>query len=273
MKILFSVIYVSLTLLFAPAVGLSQDKTTNDDWKGGLSPSAVKIMQSLIKWESAQHLEFSKRISQKRAEVLGILNNSLTELKSQKDGSSQEIVIQITSLQHLIDQVSGQDAEKALVLSAPDLTKMKAINGKSPEEIDKIIDGPSTKYKGRLYKLIAQKGKGVDWIEAKKACEKLGGRLAILRDERARSNISRRLIESKGVSRWAWIGGRWSGEDMEWQWQDGIIVHPSTWANKEEPEGGGGRAFMVITNDGELVVTHPNHPAVLGFIIEWKLEE
>ena len=83
-------------------------------------------------------------------------------------------------------------------------------------------------WNGHTYELY---DKGVTWLEAKNACESLGGYLACITSEEEQETLELLLQDENRV--YYWLGGTDEIEEGNWKWLSGERWHYTNWGGNE----------------------------------------
>ena len=107
------------------------------------------------------------------------------------------------------------------------------------------------------------------WHEARKKCEEMGGRLAVVPDDTTWT-----FVKSLGGGRQLWLGASDEQTEGTWQWMDGTPVTFHPWGRGEPNNTGGKEDYLIAYSSSGLWndATDTGHDFgqnVAGFICEW----
>lgn len=105
---------------------------------------------------------------------------------------------------------------------------------------------------------------GVTWHEAKKACEEMGGRLAIIETVAERDFL---IAQTSGVG--LWIGCTDEHREGDWRWIDGRAVDTKAAGGFNADNAWGGQNYGFISKHG-LGDDGKKGDKGAGFICEWE---
>lgn len=77
---------------------------------------------------------------------------------------------------------------------------------------------------GRVYKFYPEQ---LSWHDARKKCESLGGRLAVVKDRETNDLLTNLVLEAKKQE--AWLGATDEKEEGKWVWVDGSEMEYKNW--------------------------------------------
>ena len=125
---------------------------------------------------------------------------------------------------------------------------------------------------GKHYAVIKQR---LSWHEAKAASEKMGGHLAIIRNE-AEARYLTSLVKVGTVNN-PFIGATDEKREGQWLWIDGTVVSYNNWDRERgqpNDDAGDGRpenyAIIMRDRNGKWNDVPDTYSAVDGFICEWE---
>lgn len=124
-------------------------------------------------------------------------------------------------------------------------------------------------FQGRAF-LIFQED--IPWTEAKKRCEEMGGRLAVVND-RATLDFIRGLRKGKRL----WLGATDEHKEGDWRWIDGTPVTIDAWSARQPFNLYGLEHYLEIGPEGNFNDVGVKGPTekyrINGFICEWDLTQ
>lgn len=130
-----------------------------------------------------------------------------------------------------------------------------------------VLDG-AKEWNGHYYKVIGQK---MNWDEAKKFCESVGGHLATA-ETSAENEMLKELVMKYGNNRYNFylIGGIY--QNNVWRWITGKpIIDYFDWVNGAEGTSAYKYLCLNGAKEGKWVATHDN--VHCEFICEWENKE
>lgn len=151
---------------------------------------------------------------------------------------------------------------------------IKAGNDSQAEELEKELNAFRNTAKilnGKQYAVVKAE---VSWNEARLACEKQGGHLAILLSE-SEAEFAAKLQKAEGLE-FAFIGATDARKEGQWYWIDGSRMTYSNWdVDHQQPNnrGPGGvpehYAGIASEHEGKWWDLPMQHKTVLGYICQW----
>lgn len=137
--------------------------------------------------------------------------------------------------------------------------------------ISGAVPTDASEFRGSFFKVIQER---VSWHEARRMCEQLGGRLAIVRD--AETNRFLTALVAQTGRHGAWLGCSDERQEGVWVWLDGSSLSYSNWApgqpTNRSSMGEVEHYLGLNAKDGGRWNDLPNHGEVGGppvFICEW----
>jgi len=110
----------------------------------------------------------------------------------------------------------------------------------------------------------------ISWHDAKKRCEEMGGRLAVVNDTETLALIDK----MKGIQR-LWLGATDEHEEGDWRWVDGTPVTIQAWGPRQPFNLFGKEHYMELGPEGWFNDVAANGPTekfrINGFVCEWEL--
>ncbi len=120
-------------------------------------------------------------------------------------------------------------------------------------------------FAGHHYKYIRAQ---VDWHEAQRRCEEMGGSLAMIKSQREQGFIAKMLEREPA---YVYIGLTDEGHEGDWRWVDGSPAEFTNWA-RGEPKHSGEVEHWVAVNPfarSAWVDIAVGHYCVTGFVCQW----
>ena len=100
-------------------------------------------------------------------------------------------------------------------------------------------------FSGKRYKVF---NKEMSWHEARDECQRTGGHLAVVTNERENLFVAS-LVQDAGLA-WAWLGATDERAEGRWAWVDGTEMRYAAWdvAARQPNNGGGGEPehYLII---------------------------
>lgn len=110
----------------------------------------------------------------------------------------------------------------------------------------------------------------IPWHEAKKRCEEMGGRLAMIKDQETLD-----FIRKKKKMKRLWLGATDEHKEGDWRWIDGSPVTFDAWSARQPFNMLGKEHYMEIGPAGGFNDVAEEGPTqkfrINGFICEWDL--
>lgn len=143
------------------------------------------------------------------------------------------------------------------------------------KENDSKISEEKKEYKHN-YKLIQS---NLNWEEAKKYCESLGGHLATITSKEEEDIVLDLLKESE--IKVSWLGATDLNPNGKFEWINGEELTYTNWAPNEPNNDQGVEHYLVLYkvegewtwNDGPMNTNEYYKPENIGFVCEWEVEE
>jgi tetratricopeptide (TPR) repeat protein len=137
------------------------------------------------------------------------------------------------------------------------------------EAAEQGIPADASRLGDRAFKIFRY---DIPWHEAKRLCEEMGGRLAVVKDQETLDYLNK----MKGPAR-LWLGATDEEEEGVWKWVDGTLVEFDAWADKQPFNMAGLEHYMELGPGGGFNDIGVNGPTlkwrINGFICEWDVEE
>lgn len=143
------------------------------------------------------------------------------------------------------------------------------------KEDDSIIPEEKKEYK-HTYKLIQS---NLNYEEAKKYCESLGGHLVTITSKEEEDTVLNLLNESD--IKVSWLGATDLNSNGRFEWVNGEELTYTNWAPNEPNNDQGVEHYLVLYkvegewtwNDGPMNTNEYYKPENIGFVCEWEVEE
>lgn len=268
-------LFTVITVACAASVTCSQEAKVNN--------KEVKVNEKIVAGQLAYQKETEKLregllASLKKAEDAARKAGNKTQLDKVKDESAA-----FEANGTLPSTVSTKDYckklhkakksfEDANVLAIKAI--VKAGNDDEAEELEKELNEFRNTAKilnGKQYAVVKAE---VSWNEARLACEKQGGHLAILLSE-SEAEFAAKLQKAEGLE-FAFIGATDARKEGQWYWIDGSRMTYSNWdVDHQQPNnrGPGGvpehYAGIASEHEGKWWDLPMQHKTVLGYICQW----
>lgn len=150
-------------------------------------------------------------------------------------------------------------------------TALPVTGSKPMDRVEAISSGGlpegAVKFQGRAFLIVQE---DVPWHEAKKRCEEMGGRLAVVNDEDTLEFL-RGLKKMKRL----WLGATDEHKEGDWRWIDGTPVTIKAWSERQPFNLFGKEHYLEIGPEGgfnDVGVEGPTEKyRINGFICEWDL--
>lgn len=138
--------------------------------------------------------------------------------------------------------VAALTATKAAYVRAKDDEKAAAID----VEIEQIKNGAgpaadATKFGTKYFKVFDT---NLTWHEAKKQCEQMGGRLAVINSAEENKFVIGLIKKSRVVE--AWLGATDEKKEGEWVWVTGKKMTYSNWERTQPNNKGGVEHYLIL---------------------------
>ena len=135
--------------------------------------------------------------------------------------------------------------------------------------LEKGVPDDAMRLGNRAFKIFRE---DVSWHEAKRRCEAMGGRLAVVNDHEALEVINER---KRGLR--LWLGATDEHEEGDWRWVDGTQVDIDAWSENQPFNLMGKEHYMELGPKGTFNDVGVNGPSerwrIQGFVCEWEVEE
>jgi len=115
-------------------------------------------------------------------------------------------------------------------------------------------------YKGHRYLAVLAP---LTWLEAKKACEQMGGHLAYV-ETKEEMQFLQKLTSGTGC----WVGSTDKAKEGNWRWGNGARVDRKLWGHNEPDNAWGGQDYAFVNAHGLGDGGEKGSPGS-GFICEW----
>lgn len=150
-------------------------------------------------------------------------------------------------------------------------TALPFIESGPPPALESIKPGAPPEgaqvFQGKAFLIVQE---DIPWPEAKKRCEEMGGRLAVVND-RATLEFLRGLKKGKRL----WLGATDEHEEGDWRWIDGTPVTIDAWSARQPFNLYGLEHYLEIGPEGNFNDVGVEGPTekfrINGFICEWDL--
>jgi Lectin C-type domain len=177
-----------------------------------------------------------------------------------------------------ISLVAALTEAKAAYVRAKDDDKAAAFE-KEIEQTKVGVTRPAdaAKFGNKYFKVFDT---NLTWHEAKKRCEQMGGRLAVIDSAEENKFVSELAAKFKVNA--VWLGGTDEKNQRSWIWVDGQPVKYDNWDSaSNQPNNGAGVEYYIVlfADKGGVWWDYPDEPkkyprltkpGIPGFVCQWK---
>ncbi len=117
-------------------------------------------------------------------------------------------------------------------------------------------------FQGRWYRVYFEK---LPWRSAREACARLGGRLAMIKDQATQDFIAQM---ANGVE--LWLGATDEKVEGLWVWLDGSRVEFKNWDEWQPDNHSRREHYLQIWHRGKWNDAHNGAERVVGYVCQWE---